>query len=303
MLEIRVLTGLYRGAVCPLLDEALVIGSSNNCTLTLSDEGVCAFHLTLSFNGTQCFLEKQEGEVLGLANERLTVGQTLLPKSPFRIGTVWLMYTDSNDEWLDSPAKRGRLDEEEGALQTSECTNEGSSRDIGIPAFWKVGVSMLVLLPVVLFLLVVFAANNPGPNIVELEPPTPILNVEESLIKLNRMLDERGLSLVVETKITDGKEITMTGNLMMSQYGVFTRMIRRFQHDYISLVTVVDDTQLLSPTLPFDIVTVVAGPHSHVVTGEGDILFIGEEKDGYRLSEIRQDTVFFVGPYEVNIPW
>ncbi|NOJ24288.1 FHA domain-containing protein [Vibrio coralliilyticus] len=303
MLEIRVLTGLYQGAVFPLLDETLVIGASDDCDLTVSDTGVCDFHLTLLFNGAECIVDKKEGEVLGLANERLAVGHSLLLKSPFRIGSVWLIYTDSNDEWLENPFEDVKGRDDQAEAHPSSDDSENSQRDFSILSHWKVGAAIVISLPAVLFLLVAFTTDNSSPSVLELQPPTPTLNVEDSLAKLTSMLDERGLNLAVDTQIVDEQKIIMSGELTTHQYGVFKRMLRRFQHDYTSLVSVIDDTQLLSTTLPFGIVTVVGGPHSHVVTDGGDFLFIGDEKEGFRLSEIRHDTVFFVGPSEVTLPW
>ncbi|CAH1530459.1 conserved hypothetical protein [Vibrio owensii] len=303
MLEIRVLTGLYKGAVCPLLDEMLVIGSSEDCDLTLSEDGICDFHLTLSFDGAECILDRQEGEVLGLANERLTVGHSLLLQSPFRIGSIWLMYTDSNDEWRGTSVEEAKQADEQVMPRQSSDKDENSLCGSSIPKLWKVVFTIVVLLPLVLFLVVAFSTDAPGPNVLELEPPIPTLNVEDSLATLTSMLDERGLSLAVNTQVLDEQKITIKGELTKLQYGVFKRMLRRFQRDYTSLASIIDDTKMLSPTLPFGVVTVVGGPYSHVVTDGGDILFIGEEKEGYRLSEIRHDTVFFVGPSEVTLPW
>ena len=90
--ELRVLSGLHKGAALILPIETVTIGSDSNCSVVLLDEGVKPVHLTL-----QC--------IEGKGWTQADTPDTLL-SGPLRAGPVWISVVSPGAPWADSDLSR-----------------------------------------------------------------------------------------------------------------------------------------------------------------------------------------------------
>lgn len=105
MLELRILSGLHRGATLPLIDAQLTIGSGDDSDVVLVDPGICDRHAELCATGDTWILTAAEGE---LRAADTNVAQTVLDISVgdfARIGKVWVTIVDGDSPWQDPPAE------------------------------------------------------------------------------------------------------------------------------------------------------------------------------------------------------
>lgn len=85
--ELRVLTGLHKGAALTLSSELVTIGSDAECTVVLLDEGVQPLHLSLRWIADKGWVQSDSPEV------PLT--------APLRAGPVWLSIAAPQSPWID----------------------------------------------------------------------------------------------------------------------------------------------------------------------------------------------------------
>lgn len=105
MLELRILSGLHRGATLPLIDEELAIGSGDDSDVVLVDPGICDRHAVLSATGDAWVLTAEKGE-LRAADTNSTQAILDLSVGDFaRIGKVWITIVESGSPWQDPPAE------------------------------------------------------------------------------------------------------------------------------------------------------------------------------------------------------
>lgn len=300
MLELRVLNGVHKGAILPLCEGSITIGSSDSCDLTIYESNIEPTHFTLHFDGKVCSLLHQNGEVLDITNTAIEIGQTLLPNSPCRIGQTWFVYTSSDEAWLD---ESGPTLQTEATEQEKE-TPPDTAHTIKAKSKRWILASMAVL--VLLFgtmMTVLLAKGSEELNSIEIEPSIPVLDASGVMKQLSEMLEERGLDAMTKVEMTDEMNVAIKGRIDLTSSGVLKRMLRRFKRTFMTQVRIDDQVIVTEQGLPFEVKTIVAGKTPHVVTNNRDILFLGDEKEGYRLVDISEDRVIFDGVSRVEVVW
>ncbi|MCB5361988.1 hypothetical protein CSB62_23665 [Vibrio splendidus] len=300
MLELRVLNGVHKGAILPLLEDTITIGSSETCDLAVYESGIEPIHLTLRFDGKACALVHQNGYVLDITNAAIDIGQIMLPNSPFRIGRTWFVYTDSDEAWLDEngPTPKSDIAEQGTKVPPAIAHNvKGRSRK------WILA-SMAVL--VLLFggiMTALLPARSDELSIIEIKPSIPELDATGVMKQLSEMLEERGLKSMINVELRNEMNVAIRGRLDLTSSEVLNRMLRRFKRTFITQVRIDDQVIVTEHGLPFEVNTIVVGKTPHVVTNTQDIIFLGDEKEGYRLVDINEDRVIFDGVSRVEVAW
>ncbi len=103
MLELRILSGLHRGASLPLDDDTVVIGADDAADVVLLDPGIETTHASLRKTSTGWALSPTGGEVLGADTNVPLQSLDLQPGEFGRIGRVWLTVVDAGTAWSDPP--------------------------------------------------------------------------------------------------------------------------------------------------------------------------------------------------------
>jgi type III secretion protein D len=103
MHELRILSGLHRGATLPLDDQPHVIGSGDDDDVVLVDPGVDVEHATLSRTESGWLLSSTNGSVCDAESNE---PQTLIDLEPgdfARIGKVWISVNEQDARWENPP--------------------------------------------------------------------------------------------------------------------------------------------------------------------------------------------------------
>ncbi|WP_213989498.1 FHA domain-containing protein [Sodalis sp. dw_96] len=297
MYELRVLSGLHRGAALPLSGGEWLIGRSDEADLQLTDEGIEECHCRLSKEGERWHLQSGQG---GARDSRgAVVGgiDDIRPEQPFAVGDVWLGIAGAETPWREmNPPPHARA-----AVAVPEKNNPPVSS--GLPRWMRV---LMVSLLLLFSFTVVSWILQPGMA----QTTTADTDIQRGRLAtadavcaaLLSMLRERDLVDSVRVVNAEGAVI-LSGELSATQLAVLKRMMTRFYALYDVIPPLRDRTTTLSVKLPFRIVQITMGAHANVVTDRGQRLFIGDEVDDLRLVAITSTQVEFNGREHIMANW
>lgn len=102
-LELRILTGLHRGAALPIYEGELVIGASEDADVVLADPGIAGRHaVVLLTEGGWC-LSAADGKVFDADSNRPHTLIDLSCGDCARLDTVWLTVEEQDAPWKNPP--------------------------------------------------------------------------------------------------------------------------------------------------------------------------------------------------------
>ena len=291
LFELRVLSGLHEGAALPLFGECWSIGAHQDADLELYDPGVAARHARLHGMAGRWTVQAQEGLLQDDAGTVRAQIADLAPGRAFAIGGIRLCVADTQSAWLDKPA--------DAVAQPGAPIPAGSKSK----SKW-LAPGVLVLVPILMAL-----AWQPMGSVPALAPqPSPASNkrqletaaqVHQQLLK---MLIERDLGNTVRLQVAADR-ITLGGDVGQDSLALVTRMLERFEVQFETPVTIVNQVQQTSTVLPFRIVQIIGGQKAHVVLADGRRLFFGDEVQGLRLTAIDNRRVLFEGRQRHEVNW
>jgi type III secretion protein D len=103
MYELRVLSGLHRGATLPIDDRPHTLGSSEEADVVLVDPGIEEQHATLTFTGDGWSISSLDGNVLdALSNQPQSLIDLGIGEFA-RIGDVWVTVVAQDAPWENPP--------------------------------------------------------------------------------------------------------------------------------------------------------------------------------------------------------
>ncbi len=291
LFELRVLSGLHEGAALPLFGECWSIGAHQDADLELYDPGVAARHARLHGMAGRWTVQAQEGLLQDDTGTVRAQIADLAPGRAFAIGGIRLCVADTQSAWLDKPA--------DAVAQPGAPIPAGSKSK----SKW-LAPGILVLVPILMAL-----AWQPMGSVPALAPqPSPASNkrqletaaqVHQQLLK---MLIERDLGNTVRLQVAADR-ITLGGDVGQDSLALVTRMLERFEVQFETPVTIVNQVQQASTVLPFRIVQIIGGQKAHVVLADGRRLFFGDEVQGLRLTAIDNRRVLFEGRQRHEVNW
>ncbi|WP_434560172.1 FHA domain-containing protein [Pseudomonas sp. Z4-20] len=297
MFELRVLSGLHRGAALPLVGEQWVVGAAEDADLALYDPGVCARHVVLKQVQGQWLLDTLEGPVCNGQGQPWASTEPLQGNAPFSIAGVWLCLAPADQPWPEEAA----LDE--AAQLTAERETGKSATRPSWPK--RLGIAAAVIT-------VASSAwaftSQPAPTVApgaaqQLKPSKAALgSVEAVRLELDRMLQERDLDAAVRVEV-QGERLALVGELPRQRLAVVERLIERFHARYDTSVGITANVNERLTQLPFQIAQIVGGKRGHVVTSDGRRLFLGDQIDGLRLTAIDSGKVTFEGEQRYEVTW
>ncbi|WP_035341710.1 FHA domain-containing protein, partial [Dickeya sp. DW 0440] len=101
MFELRVLTGLHRGAALPLSGTAWRIGCADEADMVLYDPGIRDQHCLLEQQPQGWLLSSLDGPVSNGEGHALTEPLLIQPGTPFAAGGIWLCVVSADTPWQD----------------------------------------------------------------------------------------------------------------------------------------------------------------------------------------------------------
>ncbi|OEC35415.1 type III secretion protein D [Pseudomonas cuatrocienegasensis] len=317
--ELRVLTGLHRGAALPLNGDQWCIGSSSEADLALYDPGIKDSHCMLRLVDSTWSLASSEGPVTDSEGHKIEGTTELEPGTPFALNGVWLSVLSANTEWPpedeQAPASAHALAspftedaEPQYAADEQAPTHLVAERDA--PAAKPAPRSLLGLGLLAGSLVVFLGAlswlvnrEEPAPP-APLQPPKVVLkDAAEVKQVLSKMLAERELHTRVSLEEEDGK-ILLHGpfeedDLLQST----SRMLLHFDRQYSTPLPVLNTLPVATPALPFTLIQINNTHLASVLTSDGRRLFLGDEVDGVRFVDINEHSVVFEGERRVEVSW
>lgn len=120
MFELRILSGLHRGATLPLDERTLLIGADDEADVVLVDPDIATRHATLTLGAAGWSLSAIDGALLGADHNRPLASLDLRPGDCARLGHVWLTVADPASAWENPPAEPAHDDAEGGAGGSAE---------------------------------------------------------------------------------------------------------------------------------------------------------------------------------------
>ncbi|MGE7955646.1 FHA domain-containing protein [Pseudomonas sp. NPDC089530] len=308
MYELRVLTGLHRGAALPLTGGEWSIGSSNGADLALYDPGIKDRHCLLRLVDDTWSLARKDGPVTDSEGHKVDAIATLQPGTPFALNGVWLSVVSANTEWPEEE-QSPPLTEVEGEADLAPVPLS-AERDGPLPR--PVAPSRSLLGPVLLLgaLLLFLGTLIWGLNRQDPVPALPVAPTRTELKDaaavrqvLEGMLKERELQNRISLVEEPGK-IVLKGRFDEDDLLQSTeRMLLRFEQQYRSPLQVLSALPPATDVLPFSIVQISNARLPNVLTSDGRRLFLGDEVAGVRLVDIDEHKVVFEGEQRVELSW
>lgn len=101
--ELRVLSGLHRGASLPVDDQPQLIGGADDADVVLVDPGMAPRHAMLRLESGGWSLLSVDGTVRGASHDAPEDQHALALGQPARVGHVWLTVAPQGAAWQDPP--------------------------------------------------------------------------------------------------------------------------------------------------------------------------------------------------------
>lgn len=296
LFELRVLSGLHEGAALPLFGERWSIGAHQDADLELYDPGVEVRHAHLHCRDGRWTVQAQEGLLQDKGGTARAQIADLAPGTAFSIGGIQLCVANTQSGWVQEPAPVPGVQRE--ALPGQQGTLPADSKRKWLVAL--PGVLVLILIALVWQSSCKAQALSPKPAAVsDRRQLATAHQVHQQLLK---MLLERELGNAIRLQVDDNR-ITLGGDVGKDSLTLVSRMLDRFEAQFATPVTIINQVQEISTALPFRIVQIIGGKWAHVVLADGRRLFLGDETQGLRLTAIDNRRVLFEGKQRYEVNW
>ncbi|WP_196788185.1 FHA domain-containing protein [Burkholderia cepacia] len=326
LLELRVLSGLHKGACLPLDEHAILIGSSEDADIVLLDTGVALQHVLIETQPLNRWIlravESAIVDVKGHEVETIEVAHDEPARARLHGTDVWLAVEPPETPWttVDLLAEDGHAHgdpAQKDADSTAPSTALPGSGKFYVAnpvrsASWlRLAISLGVALAVVLGMAAVWRVDwAPSKSQERLIVGTSKTvasssseqNAERAIAALKELLRDRNLEQQVQYRFQDGRLWldAVLDNYQLSRFEPIVAILKVHFSPGLQI-----ETRVLSieQSLPFRVVQVVAGPIPEVLTEDGHRLFLGDSIDGYALVAVKTDAIIFEGKRHVELPW
>ncbi|VUD40244.1 hypothetical protein TDB9533_00027 [Thalassocella blandensis] len=307
MLELRILNGLHQGASLSLDEERIILGSSLEADIEVIDPGIKQRHCAIEYlaDRNTWYVQALEGELsIGFESKRANVVE-VAADLVIKVGCIHVGFFNAEDPWdlekysrpeiMQLGTKRRAIPLGQykmyfgvfavaGSLLTYSFADDGSSADeaaaVATPA----------------------AQHQPTLDtmsaVAAKEEKESLIDVEA---ELKHMLRQRGLLKKVHLTGAENQWV-ISGSLSQDDLDTVSRMIARFKVAYPD-VELADTTAPPKSVLPFEIRSVSSGMYAHILTTEGQRIYIGDQVAGFTLKKIEKDKILFSGESDVELLW
>lgn len=310
MYELRVLTGLHRGAALPLSGQQWWMGAAQDADLALFDPGIKDRHCQLVKTEKGWEVTALEGPLNDNEGQRREQLTDLQPGTAFALGHIWLSIVSASTPWPEEPDENEREEDDlfvAAPAATAIDAAESSAAPIVVdkrplPIWAKALYLLLILLLVMMLGSWVLQDSLASPS----APPAPgkplLSSVERTRQVVTSMLLDRGLEKSVALA-SDGHSLTLSGSISSEDNQRLERMLSNLYQRFDVQLPIHNRATAVSTRLPFNIVQISSGPHANIVTADGRRIFIGDEIDRLRLVAISADSIEFSGRENIKVKW
>lgn len=316
MLELRILSGLNRGAAMTIEDTALQIGSGENSDVMILDHGIAENHLTLEYQDGELVLIPFD-EVRAEDGSYITEPIIIERLHCFFLKGVWIGIAEEEDDWdifdsLPSSLPDSSLyllqDNEEYHIEPIKMSWKSKVFAIGGLLMLASWATASVFLPRDSVLKNLDSKTVASENSANQNDQGEIKKVvikkyysrEELASILNTKLMELQLSKLVDIK-TDIEGWNIEGNLDDEDRLRLERAVEAFNKEYKPRFPINVRMLNLSSFLPFKVTQIMSGKMAGVTTEDGQRFFVGDTIDGYRLVSVQGNKASFDGKRKIEI--
>lgn len=309
MYELRVMSGLHRGAALPLVGDHWTVGAADDADLVLFDPGIEPYHLRISLD-EQWQIQCLAGRLCDAQGRAHQTMEGLEANTLFSAAGIWCCITPAQTPWPSDAA----MDEAERRARRATAA-PAPEPGVTPPGPRRARPSLGKRLAVATVILTVATTTWGVANHVQTEVPDlkarerasaslqqPALSLADTRHRLNRMLNARDLDQYVS--VTDeNNHIALEGEVPVGQEDVVERMLERFQRQHYTDVGIENHVTVFEASLPFRINQIVGGKHPQIVLDNGRRLYPGDQFEGLKLTSIKAGKVSFQGDkqhYEVS---
>ncbi len=334
--ELRVLSGLHRGACLPLgPDEKLRLGSASDCDVVLLDQGL-QDHEWVVWRGKDNWCAAK-CDKLGkpLAEEHLSWGQ------PEALGSVVITICKSSEAWTFVSAEQIAIPPDVDSSGNNSAPSPRSTNEMGAkrkaPKRFKnlhrgILAGTLVLGVATFSISRTVSSDDAPPVHTRIKSPTPkstmVPKFESvasyrvapdgmpaplatswdgiSTAKLSGLLKQRlkdiDLADKLELDLSD-KEWVIRGSLDDDEQRQIQRVIANFYKEHQISIPLKLSVNSPEDLLPFKIIQFNGGPLASVVLEDGSRIYVGDMHKGYSLQSIDGRRVTFTGKRKVEVIW
>ncbi|QGZ42133.1 type III secretion protein D [Pseudoduganella flava] len=336
--ELRVLSGLHRGASLPVDEQPQLIGASDDADVVLVDPGIAQRHAMLRLESGGWSLLAMDGAVKGARHDAAEDQHVLPPGAAARVGNVWVTVSEGDAPWQDPPPDppAGSAPDEPQEQQDQEETEEEAAQQEEGPAVDDDALvdtpaeaapepepapmaaakprrrTRMVLLPAALGVMLLavgtYAYSSrtapPAPAQVAVvkpvppKPPTP-----EALRQAFRQrLAEVDLLRRFDLQLDD-RAWTLRAALDDEETARFKRILAAFVATHKIEFPI--DVRIGGPDamLPFRVTQVITGANASIVTDDGQRLYPGDDYRGVKLVAIDGNRLRFNGERAIEVKW
>jgi len=320
------LNGLHRGAICPLDDTRVTIGSNEDADVVLHDPALAGMEAEICLLGTSWWLLlSAEGEVsavsaTGFRNNRIEmeIGKAV------SLHGVWLVIAEHADMWQFPSAGAITTGQQVGPRPLA-ATPRRDARRFALPVLallmiWtKDSVSSLEEWgkpPAVAMKYARYApqhresalAVDPTKRSGAIDPAasTPALAKDGTAGPLSTLFREKLRELELDGLVSVSPTAggwSVSGELTDEEIARFKSMLERFKHDYPLAGPIFDSVHRVSNALPFRIVEASLGRNPSITLSDGQRLFVGDTYGGYRLEAVTQNRIVLAGKHRLTLAW
>lgn len=298
-MELRILSGLHRGAVMELDADAgeIVISASphGDFDVLLADAGIADRHCSLGWTGGHLRLEPLEGMVHDAQGRAVAAGTVVERGRTYRLGDVWIGFFHEGDPSTEAPAPAAAQAPRTGRYPRSKTSIIAAALVAALlPAGWLASMAWGSMARL--------AQPGAGEVIAQVPPPVPDAPLSPAKLaeEFTHALVERDLRDRLDLRLQpDHWEIR--GSLDGDERQRLERLVVRFTETRkpgfpikVSLVTPAE-------LLPFKVVEVITGKGAAVVTDSGERLQVGEAYQGWKLVSVDASRVVFSGRQRVEV--
>lgn len=306
-LELRILSGLHRGAFLPLAAEPLSVGSDEACDVVLVDEGVAPLHATVRALDCGYSIQRQGGAVCGRDGHPLA--DMLVPGACIALGPVWFSVDWEGQPWPTVPAAMPSL--------------QGKAAKRGRKPWLVVGggiASAVVLLGLVGFASAPSASASAPPRHSLLDPTRDAHELAKAAAGLTddkrpasptdvalreqfrHRLEDAELMRHLDAQLGD-TEWSLRGDLDAEEMGRLERVLAGFITEHHVGFPVHAKVIPAEQLLPFHIRQFQGGLNASVAVDDGTRLYVGDSFRGYRLQSVHDNELVFSGPRQIVVRW
>jgi type III secretion protein D len=300
-MELRVLSGLHRGAVMDLDGEmeSLSIGASAQADVPMADAGIAALHCRLVLRGTRWFIEPLEGRVQDEGGRPLEVAAAIMPGASYRLSDVWIAFDVADEAVAQAPVPRAQA-AGDGQLGAADA------RYPRLRTSLAGGVLALALVPLASWWVSSAwgrAEQRPQGARVAAEPASETrtaLPASTLAEEFTRGLAERDLADKLDLSLS-AERWDIRGSLDAEEQLRFERLLVRLMEERKPEFPI--NVTLMTPAelLPFKVIEVIGGKSAGIVTDAGERIAVGETVQGYRLHAVEGSKAVFTGKRRIEV--